>query len=199
MFLQTAPLQRPHSAVGNGRAAVAPERGRVRPSSARQQYANAAYVDDYEDCARLDGARPIPVAELSGAYTTEPAPPIIIRTKSVAPMDGYSSVNMDARMFSSFSPPVRDHDGRRPGRPRTRKENAVAPTSDGRSQRNGRAWETPTKRPGQAWETPALDASTRPVYDCGRDEVDIAMDVARGGATHDLVSSVRHELQRIGH
>lgn len=201
-LLQTAPLQRPHSAVSNGRTPMAPARGRARPASARQQYTNAAYTDDYgDDCVHLDTARPIPVTDLSGVYTTEPAPPIIIRTKSIPPSDGYSSVAMDARVFSSWSPPVRDQTNRRQDRPRTHKENAVAPTSDGRttSPRHGYAWETSTKtqRPGHAWETPALDSGMRPVYDTGRDEVDIAMDVVRSGAPSQLVSAVRQELQGI--
>ena len=112
--------------------------------------------------------------------------------------DGYSSVDMDARMFSSWSPPVRDPDVRREERTKTQyKDNAVAPTSDERS-----AWETPSKpqHPGNAWETPTVSSAPVPRRgkDDGRDEVDIAMDVVKSGATHQLVSNVRQELQRMG-
>ena len=200
VFLSQTPLQRPHSAASTGRVPGAPARGRDRPASARQQYSNAAYVDDYD----YEPARPIPVTDLSGIYTTDPAPPIVIRTKSIPPADGYSSIAMDARVFSSWSPPVRDQNNRRPKRP---KENAVAPTLNGRPTLNerptspphGQTWETSAKaqQPGHAWATPALDSGVRPVYDTGRDEVDVAMDVVRRGAPSQIVSSVRQELQGI--
>ena len=93
---------------------------------------------------------------------------------------------------------MRDPDVRRQERTKTQhKDNAVAPTSDERS-----AWETPSKpqHPGHAWETPKVSSAPGPRRgkDNGRDEVDIAMDVVKSGATHELVSNVRQELQRMG-
>ena len=93
---------------------------------------------------------------------------------------------------------MRDPDVRRQERPKAQKENSVAPTSDERS-----AWEAPPSKPqhpGLAWETPTVSSAPVPRRgkDDGRDEVDIAMDVVKSGATHQLVSNVRQELQRMG-
>ena len=100
---------------------------------------------------------------------------------------------------------MRDPDVRRHESAKTHKDNSVAPTSDERSTSTGYAWETPSKpqHPGHAWEAPTSSSGAgrevhRRAKNDRRDEVDIAMDVVKSGATHELVSNVRQELQRLG-